>query len=304
VLAALRAASSFDPSHPLYQRDLGIWLLADGQPDVARAHLARAVDGNHGDPVARRALAMAMATAGDERALSVVRELIARRPDDAVSHLTLAWVARELGADQEVVDGSLDQALRYEPWMTATDAWHVQFGDDVVEDLRAALASWQSNASGAREHHRARAWLAAMVGQSLDDNTVSTADAGAAAVIDCRFDDAKEALGPGSTSGLDADGLLVRILEARARGELADGWVTLAGLRSPIIAFLATNEVEEGSPLLAIGFDVQFYGRRALPLPSNLPAFPTPESGLSAWLRDPVAAADRGAPESGLAACR
>jgi O-antigen ligase len=303
VITALEIATGLDPGHPLYQRDLAIWRLADGAPEAARKLLERAIGANPADPAAQRAAALVAAASGDPDGLAVARSLVDLRSEDPAGLLTLAYVARQLGDEATAANG-LVQALRYEPWIAASEAWQTEFGDGAEAVLQDANASWTSDPSGAEQHEQARAWLASMVGAPLDSSAVSATDAAASAVIDCRTEDALALLGPTSESQLDSGSLLIRILAARAEGEPADDYITLAGLRSPFNAFVASNEVAGTSPFAALGYDVQFYGRRAIPLPGDALLFPSAESGLSAWLRDPVAAADRGAPESGLAACR
>jgi O-antigen ligase len=302
VVAALRTATALDPSHALYQRGLGAWLLADGAVDAALDRLERAVEANPADPAARRAVAIAAASTGDGAALAVAQRLVDLQPEDVASQLTLAYVARELG-DSATMGLALHHALRLEPWMTASQPWHEMFGDDVGSALRSAHASWSAQPLDRQdEHGRARAWLAAMVGDASDVTDVPAA--AAAATIDCRLEDALRLLGPTADSGLDAQWLMARVLVARAAGEPVDDYLTLASLRWPILVFLSTADVEGASPFLGLAFDVQVYGRRPIAAPARLPVFPTSESGFSAWLRDPVAAADRGAPDSGLAACR
>jgi tetratricopeptide (TPR) repeat protein len=303
VIAALRTATSLDPEYPLYQRDLGVWLLSEGRVVEARDRLEHARKANPGDPAAHRAAALAAAEAGDTNALSIARRALELRDDDAANLLTVAYIAQKQG-DSVAAREALQLALRYEPWMAATDTWGVEFDRDVGPILAAASQSWQPVVQSDPEHHQAQAWLAAMVGEPVQAADVNRPDAAAAETIWCRPEDALERLGPGSGATMSGSWLLTRILIARVGGDPVDDFVALAGLRRPIVAFLATHDVAGASPFTALAHDAQFYGRRAIKPPDSLPVFPSAESGLSAWLRDPVAAADRGAPDSGLAACR
>jgi hypothetical protein len=72
--------------------------------------------------------------------------------------------------------------------------------------------------------------------------------------------------------------------------------------RDPGLARLVINPAG-GAPPVPDGFqDVTFYDR--IPLsPHSLLELPSAPGGLSAWLRDPVAAAAVGAPDIGLSNC-
>jgi hypothetical protein len=142
-----------------------------------------------------------------------------------------------------------------------------------------------------------------MTGRPVDEDSIDAMDAAAAAVIDCRLGDAARIVDE-SVAYPTAASLLVDILLARASGEDARDGIELVMLRSPVLGYLAAVDVPGQSPLVDPEEDQRLYSRMALPAPPIGPIFPTSDSGLSAWLRDPVAAADRGAPESGLARCR
>jgi hypothetical protein len=303
VLSALQIAATLDPSHPLYQRDLGSWELSAGSLEQARGHLARATLANPADMAAWRASAVAAAEAGDAVATSLAEEAVRMRNDDAINLLTLAYVLG-LNGDETAQRQVLVQALRYHPWMTATDAWHATFGGDVSTLVRDAGAQWRADPADGTEHAMARAWLGAMDGDPLGP-TDDLADryAAAALAIDCRPDDALLLLGSPSSSDFDSEWLIIRILVGRIAGEDVTNYVTLAELRIPVVAFLATNELDGASPYAAIAHDLQFYGRRAVTPTGDL-LLPSTEAGLSAWLTKPLAAARIGAPESRLSECR
>jgi hypothetical protein len=144
-----------------------------------------------------------------------------------------------------------------------------------------------------------------MVDSPLATGETDPVNAAAAAAIDCQVDEAVALLNNLPTlKRYDAGGLLVGLFAARITSEPDEQLLQLATLRYPILAFLATTEIKDASPFSSLADDVQVYRRRSVPPPPQLETLPISESGLSAWLRDPVRAADAGAPASGLAACR
>jgi hypothetical protein len=82
-----------------------------------------------------------------------------------------------------------------------------------------------------------------------------------------------------------------------------DRLLTLLAAHDPGIVRQATDGVAGASAVGDHNADVATYAQIPIRPPIG-PVLPTPSSGLSAWLRDPVAAADAGAPGSGLAMCR
>jgi hypothetical protein len=73
-------------------------------------------------------------------------------------------------------------------------------------------------------------------------------------------------------------------------------------LRDPGFAHPIAPAPGDAGPESAF-YDNRYYDRLALA--SVVPiSLPTPARGLSSWLRNPVTAADRAAPDSGLARCR
>lgn len=99
-------------------------------------------------------------------------------------------------------------------------------------------------------------------------------------------------------------GMLAAMLFERAFGGDRMGEITtLLRLRDPGLAATITHAAGGISPVWSSFYDNRYYDRLAIPPPNDF-ALPTSASGLSAWLRDPVRAADRGAPGSGWSACR
>jgi hypothetical protein len=211
-------------------------------------------------------------------------------------------VARAVG-DGDASLAALVAAVQTSPWITATDAWQANFGDNTVESL--ATANALRPPRPAERNVRGDSWLGAMVGNPLDPKDIGPVESAASAVIGCDLPGAVRDIAAVSGSvAVSADALLVRILIARATGMADSDLLTLAKLRWPFLAFISERDVDGTSPLTGPADDVQLYGRLSLPAPSIGPILPTSEAGLSAWLRDPVTAARVGAPESPLATCR
>jgi O-antigen ligase/tetratricopeptide (TPR) repeat protein len=305
VTQELRAAVALDPSHALYRRDLAAWLFATGRTPEAEEHLQRALELNPADVAAWRAAAILAADQADgERAMQLAKRATDLRPTDPINQMTFSYVARQT-ENVEVLRAGLVRALRFDPWLAATAEWRTEFPGDVQGLLQAAHQSWSEEPDTIGEHLRARSWLAGMVDDPLSAAEAGLVQAAASAAIDCRLAEARGYLGQlPDAEAATAEGLLVRLLVARAAGEPAEEVVTLASLRLPALGFVAATDVSGASPFEALGEDVHVYGRWSLGPPPIGPILPTSEAGLSAWLRDPVAAARRGAPDSGLATCR
>jgi hypothetical protein len=73
-------------------------------------------------------------------------------------------------------------------------------------------------------------------------------------------------------------------------------------VRSPGLARLVSNPARGPSPVPDAFQDILFYNR--IPLsPMSVTPLPSSPGGLRAWLRDPVAAAGAGAPDSPISEC-
>jgi hypothetical protein len=125
-----------------------------------------------------------------------------------------------------------------------------------------------------------------------------------AALLMCRPDLAATALdGLDTIEATAGPALEARLIYDRAFGtEVDPATLVLMSLWNTSLARQAEGSVEGDSPFRDYQADVQVYGR--IPLTPPGPTFPTGASGLSAWLQDPIAAADVGAPGSPLAECR
>jgi tetratricopeptide (TPR) repeat protein len=301
VVRQLRTASQLDPANALYRRNLAAWLLGIGRGSEAALEIGRAVAQNPADATAWRIAAFAAQSAGDgPTAEDLARRALELRSVDPQNALLLAWLTEDVDDAAE----AFDIALRIHPWLTAGAEWEPSFGGSATDRLESALASWSDAPDAASTRWLgSRAWLGAMLNRPLDEEEAGPQNAAVAAVIGCRLDEAAQMAGALQTPPT-TNSLLVDILLARASDEAADDAIELAGLRSPRLGYLASVDVPGRSPLVDPEEDLRLYSRNALPTPPIGPIFPTTDSGLSEWLRDPAAAADRGAPDSGLARCR
>jgi hypothetical protein len=147
--------------------------------------------------------------------------------------------------------------------------------------------------------------LGGLIGDPLDPVVLGPVQNGVSLTLECRLAEAATVLEEMPVSARSsANGLLASILNTRARGLSADAPMSLASLRWPLLRLMASMEVPGRSPLVDGDEDLRLYGRFSVAAPEVGPVFPTAISGMSAWLTDPGAAAERGAPGSGLAGCQ
>jgi tetratricopeptide (TPR) repeat protein len=304
VISRLREAVALDPAFPMYHRDLGVWLLAAGDIKGAENELATAIRLNPADLQARRAAAVAYAAGGNQRmALDEAKTAAAINSTQVENALTLAYVEGLFGN----IDGeraALVEALRIAPWLTAAPEWRILFPDAEPSTLfRQAFNSWATDQGKSRRNLQARAWLAGLIRAPApsDANHVATLET---EVLSCDPGGAIETLAAmTSTEATHRAGLVARILYERALGdEKAGTTATLLELRDRGLGQMARLVAFGSSPAWDYSHDLRYYARFPIPPPSGI-TFPTQASGMSAWLRDPAAAADTGAPGSELAAC-
>jgi hypothetical protein len=151
---------------------------------------------------------------------------------------------------------------------------------------------------------RARIWLAALSGHAAQPDA-SSENRAEAAILACDFDSAASLIANLSTeAATETQSLQAQIMLARAQGQPVEGRVaTLISLRGRPLALQASGGVAGESPAVDYTKDIHVYNR--IPIqPALGPILPTEASGLSAWLNEPVLAADVGGPGSGLATCR
>jgi O-antigen ligase len=302
VVSHLRLATALDPGHPLPHRDLGTWLAAAGDLALAEKELRRAIDLNPADTTALRSLALVLADSGrGEEAMGFAQRAAELRPLHEENGLTLAYIA----ATSNPASGGDDrraivEAVARLPWLSADPSWGgwLPTGRD-LEELQREVAA--DNDGGTI---LADAWSDAVVGEPTDVPDQSSAGA-ITAVIDCRLSDAQDVIGALQREWSDIETVIARLMVTRAFGAPMQDLLLLARYRLGHIAALAVADPEDGSPFADPAEDERQYRRTAIGPPPDLgPTFPTADGGLSAWLRDPAAAADRSAPLSGLASCR
>lgn len=301
----LSQAVQLDPAFALYRRERGIWSEILGNHASAMQDLLDAHRLNIADATTLRALALlATAARKDQAGIQWAEEAVHLRGTHAENRLTLVYVADQTD-DPELASAALVEVLRREPWIAAAPDWSKLFPSD--EPLNALLKRAQEAASETLEDQRlvlADAWLAAELGLPPRPNLAPDA-AASSAVIDCRFGDAIAAIGKMSAAdATGSDALQARVLVATATHDPARREVLeLAALRWPLLGILASEQVGGISPFSDPSVDTTVYRRRPMPAPPLGMTFPTSTSGMSVWLRDPQAAAHRGAPGSGLDWC-
>jgi hypothetical protein len=304
VLASLRRATFLDPSFALYHRELGTWL---GSTDNASAkvELQTAVLLNPSDTVAQRALALHYA---DHERYDIAQTLIAdltaayaSRTEDA---LTAAHIALTHG-DDVAAHWALVSAVEVAPWLTASDAWASAYPSvDVARIVRDAYAAWTEDDTHSARTLQAGTWLAAMAGRKAPEDS-SPALQLQHAVIECDMRLVSHLSGVlVTTQQHDLEAIRAQLLVARSAGRAEVGdLITLLGLRDPGLGRIATLPPADAGPTDSSFYDNRYYDHLAIDSPIPF-ALPTSASGMSAWLRNPVDAAHRGAPESGLAHCQ
>jgi O-antigen ligase/tetratricopeptide (TPR) repeat protein len=307
VVGALQTAAALDPSLAFYRRELGTWLMAEGDLDSARAELGQALELNPADPAALRAWALLGLETGEwGQALEAAITVQQRADLHAENPLTLAYVAMVVG-DEEAARTGLIRAVRLYPWLLAAPEWDMVFPDiDKPEILAAARDSWAGDSGASRRNLMARTWLNAMTNGPMppDAGVAGTADA---ASIRCDRGAAEAALGDlDAGEAADLGALQARLMYGRifdaVDGAEEEVLLELIAGHDPGIRRQATVAIG-GTPAASDhNRDLHTYSRIPIRAPIG-PVLPTPASGLSAWMRDPVAAADAGAPGSALADC-
>jgi hypothetical protein len=164
--------------------------------------------------------------------------------------------------------------------------------------------SWQDDPGMSARNVRARAWLAGLTGAAAPADAPLAIQA-QASIFGCRIQEADTTLAKLSEQAAEQiDGLQAQLLYVTAFGDGRVGEITtLIRLRNPGLAASVTQALSGISPARNSFYDNRYYDRLGI-APPNAFALPTSASGMSVWLRDPVSAADRGAPGSGLAECR
>jgi O-antigen ligase len=305
VVSNLSMAATLDPAFALYHRELGVWLQSEGDLAAARDQLAAAIRLNPADNQAYRAASLLYGSEGKrDEAIAFASSAAALQATHVENALTLAYVNGVIG-DIEGQHAALVAAVRFAPWLTAAPEWGAAFPDaEPGQVLRDAYQSWQSDVERSTRNLKARAWLAGLVGATPPDGATPAMQV-ETDLLACRTDQAAQELaGVVGTAATELETLEARFLFERAYGRGASrNVVALIRLRDPGLADSIAHQAVGVSPVWSFFYDNRYYDRIAINPPAG-PVLPTPGSGLSAWLRDPVAAAERGAPGSGLATCR
>jgi O-antigen ligase len=309
VTASLRQAASFDPAMPLYHRELGLWLMAAGDHVNAEAEVRRALELNPADSATLRTLALVrLATDDGAQALATAKEAHRRADLHPENALTLAYVAGEIG-DPDAQSAALVRAVRRYPWLLAAPEWDILFpGVDKEALLAEARDSWADQREYSHRNLQARTWLMALSNDGLATD-MGDAEAAESALLRCEPSVAAGSLGDlTAAQAANSAALQARLMVGRAFDRFLDRaeeaqLLTLLAAHNPGIVRMATDGVGGAAAASDHNADVAVYARVPVRPPVG-PILPTPSSGLSAWLRDPIAAADVGAPASRLATCR
>ncbi|MDQ3881009.1 MAG: hypothetical protein M3295_08050, partial [Chloroflexota bacterium] len=233
---------------------------------------------------------------------------------DTENLVTLALLAQRDG-DWATAHAHLREALQLAPWLSGSTRWGSYFatGDELAGLLEDAADEWAAGEGTSIILGTRPTWLVALSGRAdLTDaahreavGLPATAE-GLTLALSCRGDDAVEILERAiAAESYAADYWAARVVAGRVARDTADEARVLAltRLRSGALWYLAVTAAEEYSPFADPEEDGRMYRRESLPDINHDLILPTSAGGSSEWLRDPVAAARRGAPRSPLAAC-
>ena len=301
---ALGVAVSFDPSMALYWRERGVRAAEAGDVREARDDLERAHQLNGGDATTLRALAVL--AVNDGRLIDATRlaqGAVRLRPAYLPNNMLLAWVAMQAG-DDELGPEALADGLTWSPWAAAAPTWAAVFGPVSGSELRDAAAAWGAEA-GDQQRSWEATWLRAMTAADPPAG-LPLALAAVDAVVRCDLSRATALLADADNALDDRAWLAARLMLSSLTGD-ADAYrsaVRIAVLRRNELALPARTDPGPGTVFADFNEDVGLYKTLPLAPPELEPLLPTRAEGLAAWLQDPRQAAQRGAPESGLASCR
>jgi O-antigen ligase len=301
VVSHLKLASELDRSFPLYHRELGVWLAIVGRTDLAADELREAIRLNDGDDEAIRDLAVLSGREQDRvEALQLARRLETNKAYRVQDVLTAAYV-RALVGDNVGSQQALVRAVQIAPWIIAAPEWKHAFpAVDVSQTLSNAEMAWAREPVSTRSL-KARAWISAMVGTSPQEGAGPALDL-QTAVIGCSFSRAESLVrGLAGSSATEVEALRGQVmLRNAAKAPPSRNEEALLLLRDPAMPAVLSSASDV---LTTSSYDASIYSRRSLPRAPVL-SLPTDAGGMSAWLRDPLASATRGAPGSPLARCQ
>jgi O-antigen ligase len=301
---ALARAVALDPSMALYWRERGVRAAEAGDIREARDDLERAYRLNGGDATTLRALAVLAVNDGRlGDATQLAQAAVQLRPAYLPNNMLLAWVAIQAG-DDELRAEALADALTWSPWTAAAPTWAEVFGPVSISELRVAAAAWEA-ATGDLQRNWEATWLRAMTGADPLGGLPHALSA-VHAVVRCDLPRATTLLADADNALDDRAWLAARLMLSSLMGD-ADAYrsaVEIAVLRRNELALPARTDPGPGTMFADFNEDVGLYKTLPLAPPELEPLLPTRAEGLAAWLQDPRQAAQRGAPESGLANCR
>jgi O-antigen ligase/tetratricopeptide (TPR) repeat protein len=298
---ALDRSVAFDPSMALYRREHGIRAAEAGDLRLALSDLQEALRLNAADTTTLRALAILMLDDQQpDHAIGLARRAVSLWGSRAENQLLLAWIATRTG-EAKLATEALAGTLTWYPWTAAAPTWVAMFGPNLDAPLQQATAKWQ--AYGRQESWEAT-WLRAMVGKDPVQGLPASFGA-MGAIIRCDLPLAAEYLAETGTAAQAPASLSPRLILARLMHDESAYRRALgvAEMRGSQLALLSYHDPGPASPFSDPEQDVGLYKRIPLGAAHIEPLLPTPGEGLAAWLQDPLSAAHRGAPSSGLARC-
>jgi hypothetical protein len=291
---ALATAVTLDPSMALYRREYGIVLATIGDGPRAEEELRHASSLNPADTTALRGLALLSSTADRER--------YAIRAASVQPLYTENWLAVAMSGTDPT--NGLSDALRIGPWLSGSERWGELY--PVGGELTAILevAALRAAEDPVPRGSMSRAWHEGVQGQG---SAVSTGPAGRAlaALLRCDLRRASELYSEIGRDWSDSPaGIVGRLMLAQLAHEDATRLLRIAALRNPVLGAAARGTVASYSLLADPITDALLYRRLGLGRGTPGPVVSRSTDALGAWMTDPVGAAQRGAPDAGLATCQ
>jgi hypothetical protein len=312
----LRLAITLDPAMALYERELGVTLLASGQFDAAALHLARATTVNSRDVVALRALAEAELARGEVGAASAAAQAaVAFKRSDVANLVTLARTAAASGDDDLALD-LVAEAIVASPGLTALDVRTIGMPFTTEEALHAALEYWLADRPIPARVVFQPAWLTGLTGrddlllavQSVASGATGTPEPAVIAelthlALSCRLD-AALALSNAAVQRLagGAEYWEMRYLVESATDEPSELTLSVGG-ESSILIPLAEGTFRLGNNLVAVSTDRWGYGRTPMSPPAIENVMPSTYALTTAWMRDAPTTAAATLPGTALGMC-
>lgn len=307
AIHSLDAAIALDPGFGMYWRERGL-LSANSDPSAAIADLRVAIAKSPADTTAMRALAILTLREGNAvEALEAAQRAAELRPTDSKNLTTLALVA-SMTDNKEMAREALVKLLQRAPRMPASPNWaqHFPGGQELRELLAAADDAWDDQVDVTRDSAMSQVWLNAVVGGDLtallerrewDELPFMRP---LHALLQCDAMEAKAISEQQHAARVTHPAVAIMVARWLDPLDPVEDELALAGVG---IGRLAVSQPAPSSVVWDPGEDNRIYERDPVS-PTQLGLdLPTDAEGLSAWLMDPRAAAEIGAPGSGLAEC-